>query len=251
MKYFVELNNKIEGPFLLVELLKLELNYDSLVWYEELSDWVKVRDVKQIHDLLLKKDELNKTTPPPLPQKDKILKVEAVIKKDNTSNITSSSEKFIAKFIKKTFFSLLISCCLCGVAAAGYYSYYINDINTCISDMDYFNESLKEHLSDPANANESNVDLTMWAGMSGDYIEKRLNKLGCSDGLVLHVSYRDEDIEADISSAKICLEIKKKNVVETTYKILKTGIPVSFIALLVIQYIFMVTKWVNLKSNEV
>jgi hypothetical protein len=58
MDFFVVINKKRLGPFNKDELKKLDINGDTLVWYEALDDWEKIKNVKPLNDEL--------TLPPPI-----------------------------------------------------------------------------------------------------------------------------------------------------------------------------------------
>lgn len=58
-KYFLHIDNKVEGPFILEELKLKNLRNDTPVWYEGLAEWTTAEYVQELQVLLYS------TTPPP------------------------------------------------------------------------------------------------------------------------------------------------------------------------------------------
>ena len=62
--YFISRNNKKEGPLSLEEVKKLTLTEDILVWKEGMSNWVNIKEIPELKDLVI-------IAPPPLPSEIK------------------------------------------------------------------------------------------------------------------------------------------------------------------------------------
>lgn len=63
--YFVSKDNKKEGPLSLEEVKRLKLTEDILVWKEGMSNWVNIKEIDELKDLII-------ITPPPLPSELKL-----------------------------------------------------------------------------------------------------------------------------------------------------------------------------------
>ncbi|MDD2799810.1 MAG: DUF4339 domain-containing protein [Bacteroidales bacterium] len=65
-KDFFYANGKEQiGPISFEELKKLNLDGNTLIWYDELNEWTKINSIPEIYDMLEKKK-----SPPPLPNKE-------------------------------------------------------------------------------------------------------------------------------------------------------------------------------------
>lgn len=68
-KDFYYTNGKDQiGPISYEELKKLNLDGNTLVWYDELKDWSRLNSIPELYDVLEKKK-----SPPPLPNKEEII----------------------------------------------------------------------------------------------------------------------------------------------------------------------------------
>lgn len=72
LEYYYAKGGEKVGPITLEELKNLELNNDTLIWYEGLSDWAEIQNIPEIFKTLQ-----TKKSPPPLPKKEeKVSKTE-------------------------------------------------------------------------------------------------------------------------------------------------------------------------------
>ena len=89
--YFYSDGEKQKGPFTFEQLKKENIDKDTLVWFEGLSDWKPVKEIKELEDIL-------QLTPPPIPgteneinaidnESEKINK-DSTINNDNTESFT-------------------------------------------------------------------------------------------------------------------------------------------------------------------
>ncbi len=69
-EFYYEHNEQQSGPITIDELRPLQINGETLIWYEGLSDWTKAKEISHLADYLNK-------LPPPLPPKRQI-KVESI-----------------------------------------------------------------------------------------------------------------------------------------------------------------------------
>ena len=75
-KFHIVINNKQEGPFSIMEIEKMNISPNTLVWNENYSDWVEIKSIKHFKNKF-------KKSPPPIPnieKDDKAIKV--IITKD-------------------------------------------------------------------------------------------------------------------------------------------------------------------------
>ncbi len=90
MKYWVVIENTQKGPFSLDELKEHSLTPNTLVWHEGLSQWVAAKEVKDVMDLIVKKQQV----PPAIPVQQ-ILDVEAGITNHDEKPLTSDEKSQI------------------------------------------------------------------------------------------------------------------------------------------------------------
>jgi RsiW-degrading membrane proteinase PrsW (M82 family) len=64
-QFYYELNGQQTGPIAVDELRPLQINGETLIWYEGLSAWTKAKDISELAEYLNK-------LPPPLPPKRQI-----------------------------------------------------------------------------------------------------------------------------------------------------------------------------------
>ena len=64
-QFYYEKDGQQIGPVSAEELKQLSVNRETLIWYEELSEWKKIDDLPELHYLL------SVLSPPPLPVKKK------------------------------------------------------------------------------------------------------------------------------------------------------------------------------------
>jgi RsiW-degrading membrane proteinase PrsW (M82 family) len=69
-QFYYELNGQQTGPITVDELRPLQINGETLIWYEGLSGWTKAKDITELTDYLNK-------LPPPLPPRRQI-KVDSI-----------------------------------------------------------------------------------------------------------------------------------------------------------------------------
>ena len=88
--YFYSDGEKQKGPFTFEQLKKENIDKDTLVWFEGLSDWKPVKEIKELEDIL-------QLTPPPIPGTEN--EINAIdnesekINKDSTTN-NDNTESF-------------------------------------------------------------------------------------------------------------------------------------------------------------
>ena len=100
-KYHVVINGSQQGPFSLEELREKNMTKTTLVWTEELDNWVEAANLEELQDLI-------KKMPPPIPLKPiEPLQVEAEISKKEESLISPKTEVLIAKETKSVFHQIL------------------------------------------------------------------------------------------------------------------------------------------------
>lgn len=49
-EYFIQINNKQEGPFSRDEIIRKNLRADTLIWYDELEEWTEVSKIAEFRD---------------------------------------------------------------------------------------------------------------------------------------------------------------------------------------------------------
>lgn len=89
--YFYSDGEKQKGPFTFEQLKKENIDKDTLVWFEGLSDWKPVKEIKELEDIL-------QLTPPPVPgtetesntinNESDIISEESTPDNDNTESYT-------------------------------------------------------------------------------------------------------------------------------------------------------------------
>lgn len=73
-KYYLAVNNKQEGPYNLQQLRDMNLDANTLVWYDGLDEW------KKLSNLPILSAQLTKTeTPPPFDEEKYIIENNAVV----------------------------------------------------------------------------------------------------------------------------------------------------------------------------
>lgn len=94
-EYFIAENEEQIGPFSIEELKGKSLTAHSLVWREGLEDWIEAKELEELKVLFRKQ-------PPPIPRKkdEKIIQVEAKIKKEKQPLLKPETEVVVAKEIK-------------------------------------------------------------------------------------------------------------------------------------------------------
>lgn len=115
-KFYVVVNNQQKGPFSIDELKLIEINRDTLVWSQEMTDWSKAEDINGLSFLFLK-------TPPQIPNITPA--IEITLKKEKSPEEilkSSNSKKIFASEIINIFKSIGYSICIAIIFYGIYYS---------------------------------------------------------------------------------------------------------------------------------
>jgi len=121
-KYYIVVDEKQEGPFSIEELKNKNIKRNTLVWTENMEDWMEAKNIVEL-EIILKK------SPPPIPSKiDKPLKVEAEITKKKEKLITPKVEVAVAKETKSAFNSILYALII-GVVSFPIFYFGVYEVN--------------------------------------------------------------------------------------------------------------------------
>lgn len=242
MEYFIENAGASDGPFV-KEDLRGKISKNTLVWHEGLEDWKKADEVLELKDLFI-------TTPPPLPQKEKIIKVEALIKKDTKKLISDKSEKKIATELKYLFYIVLFSAGL-GLAVflvkkftsdSGKYSQLIADFKAYKNDAENYNISLqldKDHIDKFMkwiNDNKARKDKLLSRSKEYYCYGEKNNMSG----------YSIPDDEGIID----CLQYKIDEINSSAFSLAKKWFIIALLVIVAGRYVLFASTWVSKKSVE-
>jgi len=89
-KYYIVIEGAQKGPFSIDELKKLKITGSTLIWTEELENWVAAKNIEALKEII-------KKSPPPIPNQTSILRVKAEVINKNEKLISPSTEVAIAK----------------------------------------------------------------------------------------------------------------------------------------------------------
>jgi len=243
MTYYYDNSGASTGP-LSKEQLRGKVGKHTLVWYEGLTDWTKASEIEDLKDLFLE-------IPPPLPTKEKVIKVEASIikeKQERQEILTEKNQTQIATEIKIIFF-LAIAALVIGFVTYiieqsnlnhGKYSSLINDLKAY--DNDYsnminnqyplFGEGEKAKIDKWFNENRSREDSLINVGRS----------YGCDDN---NSFFSHEKSKTIIN----CLSYRIENINDKAFSFAQKWFFISLVILVAGRYIFFATQWVAKKSN--
>lgn len=176
-KYYLHNGIKEEGPFNIEELRKKNLNKDTEVWYEGLSDWTTVGEVKELRELF-------NVIPPPIKGKKEI----PVLKKQQVEEQAKPRNK------KITFIKLVLACFAVFIGGAGIYNFIQGTGSS--SGYDYSTKSYKEQKMTIAEIERSQP--TRFLNAEGTYQENffgdKLKVNGTISNSATTVSYKDATI---------------------------------------------------------
>jgi len=168
-KYYVVIDDEQKGPFTIEELRDKEISMTTLVWTEELNDWIEARKIEELKFLF------KKTPPPILKKTDKIYKVEAEITKKTEKLIKPETEVATAKEIK-TNFKMIIYALIIGIVSFP----IIFAIDDGFAHMNIYSK-WKEHYARPsfnydtATKEEAEIEHNKW-----ETLENESKRLGWS-----------------------------------------------------------------------
>jgi hypothetical protein len=204
MIYYFENAGISNGPCTKEEL-KNRITKATLVWCEGMSDWAKASDVQDLQDLF-------RETPPPLPKLEKIIKVEASIKKEKTEVFTEKNQTQVANEIKSLFF-IAITALFIGVISlivtqqnsdynkynsllAGFMA-YDNDYSAMINSYPVFGEEESQKIYKWLDGNKSRMDSLVSVSKTYDCY-RETNDLGFprsdEDGIKTNIKDRIKEI---------------------------------------------------------
>lgn len=240
MKYFIETAGASDGPFN-IDDLRGKISKNTLVWHEGLEDWKKAEEILELKVLFT-------TTPPPLPQKEKTIKVEALIKKDTKKLISNTSERKIATELKYLFYILLFSVGVSLVvflvkkttSDSGKYSQLIADFKAYDNDAESYNTSLQldnDHINKFMkwlDDNRARKDKLLSTSKEY-YCYSEKNNMS---GYVIP----DDDGIVD------CLQYKIEEINSNSFSLAKKWFIITLLVTIAGRYIFFASKWVSNKS---
>jgi hypothetical protein len=134
-KFYIVINDMQQGPFSLEELRDKNLVKTTLIWTEEIDNWVEAINVEELQELI-------KKIPPPIPTKpEKALKVEAEISKKKEKLISPKTEVVVAKETKSVFKQILYGLII-GVVSFPIFYFVVYEADK----FDNFNVAEKIHI---------------------------------------------------------------------------------------------------------
>lgn len=134
-KFYIVINDMQQGPFSLEELREKNLVKTTLIWTEEIDNWVEAINVEELQELI-------KKIPPPIPTKpEKALKIEAEISKKKEKFISPKSEVVVAKETKSVFKQILYGLII-GVVSFPIFYFVVYEADK----FDNFNVAEKIHI---------------------------------------------------------------------------------------------------------
>lgn len=161
--FYIVINEQQHGPFTIDELKAKNINKNTLVWTEGLSDWTKAEYIPLLKDIL-------KTNPPPIPKQGE---------KSHTQHIpptpnTNSSQHFFGYTLARRrdrFMALLVESIIISIPIIFIYSTFFTD-SLQNDDYAYFSiESIQETIAWAIlSAVLAAVFYPMWSGNLGHKI---------------------------------------------------------------------------------
>ena len=240
MTYYFDNSGTSTGP-LSKEELKGKISKDTLVWYEGQPDWVKASDVEDLRDLFFE-------APPPLPKKEKVIKVEASIKKEKKEILTEKNQTTIATEIKILFFIAI------GALVIGLVTYLVKQSSLDYSKYSSLSNGLKSYETDYSNMLNMPYSIIDETGKQiiENWHKNNQSRLGSlldlsrSYGCYDNSSYWSYDKREVIQN---CLKYRMQDINEESFSFGKKWFFLSLLILVAGRYIFYASKWVATKSK--
>lgn len=234
-KYYLIINGKKEGPFSENELLSLDINKSTLIWYNGLNDWQEIQYVSELNEHI-------QFIAPPIPKtlKNSIqsIQIETPIDvnilpkmKFSKDEIIQKMKKTIKKLLKETVVLLIFFISSALISSLTYYIYFEVFRPELVSEHDQslFNSkyNIIYHTIIPYRTELNFDDLALLK--FGDF--KYDSELTCLDDLY------------DINTFRLqMLEAKTKTISWYVFIIILS-------ILIITRYLFVFIKWLNPESS--
>ena len=236
MTYYFDNSGTSAGPFS-KEQLRGKISKDTLIWYEGQEGWIMASEIDELKDLFFK-------IPPPLPKKEDVIKVEALVKKEKKELFTEKRQTKIATEIKFLFF-IAVAACIIGLISfvikqnqLDYYKY-----SSLASGFQAWDREWNNTITNNIFDNSGNQNSQWWNNNKSrkDSLINLSKDVGCySEG-----NYNTSDDKAIIS----CLEREEDYINDKAFSFAIKVTLISFVVLAIGRYIFFTSKWVATKSN--
>lgn len=239
MTYFYSDSGSSVGPYSKEEL-KGKIEKDTLVWYQGQEDWIMASEIESLKDLFYE-------MPPPLPKKEKIIKVEAFIKKENKVIINDTNQIKIAKEIKNIFYFLCLALII-GVAG-----YFINISQTNYLKYSSLINGIKSYDKEFSELPYWNLSEVGTNSPVDKWMEKNKSRLDSLVELSKEYGYYQEtgDLNKHPNTEAIAFRLNYQNSVynEGAFTFAKRCGLISFVILIIGRYVLFLIKWV-VKQNK-
>ncbi|MBL7762278.1 MAG: DUF4339 domain-containing protein [Chitinophagaceae bacterium] len=233
MIYFYNNSGTSSGPFT-KDQLKGKIANDTLVWHEGLTDWTIAAQIDDLKDIL-------NVIPPPLPTQEKIIKIEASIKKEKLEYINENAQSKIASEIKTLFYVAIIATI---IGIIGYFIKSDSKYSKLSQELKmYDNERAKNSLG--LNGKAWEIAVSTWHNKNRErehMLEESVKNYGC------YFSYNFSETAMNITEVLPCLETKSSAVNGNAFSYALKLSLVSLLALAAMRYVFFASKWVAKKS---
>lgn len=221
-KYYLAKNGEKLGPFSIRELQNIDIDKESLIWYNGIENWVKIQEIEELSQVF-------NQIPPPIPKSKNDLSVNIVPPIDITlvKNRRCTNErkrKIVKKILAEIVFIILF---FCVSAISGLILYKI------------YSETNKPTLVSDANQEMFNMEFEKRE-------EENQSQTGIGDIMYKYLGLYKFDNE--IISGSQLYEINKIRNIILIAKSKEYGwycFYILFGLLIVIRYVIKFTKWLN------
>lgn len=163
-EYYIVIDSSQLGPYSVDELKEKGIISSTLVWTEDMDNWIEAKDIEELKDII-------KKSPPPIPKiEDKPFEIEPEISKKKRNIITPATEVVVAKETKSIFKQFLYGIFI-GVVSFPIFYYGIYRANK----YDNFNIYEKVHFTDNTMSGININDFPSWCGIGLNYDVVRIN----------------------------------------------------------------------------